>query len=93
MTVVVQLRGGLGNQLFQYAAGVSVSSRHQTDLDIDVSLLPAHTVSRGGVRRWPALFLQNGLPSIAFPRPMFGESRPVEPKGLLHPDWIQVGRD
>lgn len=53
MTVTVQLRGGLGNQLFQYAAGFSVSMRHRTDLRIDVSLLPAKTVDRGGVRRWP----------------------------------------
>lgn len=53
MTVIVQLRGGLGNQLFQYAAGYALSSRHGTDLVLDTALLPPSTVDRGGVRRWP----------------------------------------
>ncbi len=53
MTVIVQLRGGLGNQLFQYAAGYALSARHGTELLLDTALLPAATVDRGGVRRWP----------------------------------------
>lgn len=53
MSVVVDLRGGLGNQLFQYAAGYAVSQRLGTDLVLDVALLPGSTVQRGGVRRWP----------------------------------------
>lgn len=53
MSVVVQLRGGLGNQLFQYAAGYALSRRLGTSLELDVALLPVETVERGGVRRWP----------------------------------------
>jgi hypothetical protein len=53
MSIVVQLRGGLGNQLFQYAAGLTLSRRHGVDLILDTALLPRSTVSRGGVRRWP----------------------------------------
>lgn len=53
MTVIVQLRGGLGNQLFQYAAGFALSSRRGTELLLDTALLPTSTVDRGGVRRWP----------------------------------------
>lgn len=35
--VVVQLTGGLGNQLFQYAAAKALSLHHNTDLLLDVS--------------------------------------------------------
>jgi len=53
MTVTVQLRGGLGNQLFQYAAGFAASERLRTPLLLDRSLLPPATVSRNGISRWP----------------------------------------
>ena len=53
MSVVVQLRGGLGNQLFQYAAGYTLSSQHGADLLLDRSLLPPVSVTRGGISRWP----------------------------------------
>lgn len=35
--VVVRLKGGLGNQLFQYAAGRSLAERLQADLKVDVA--------------------------------------------------------
>lgn len=35
--VVVQLTGGLGNQMFQYAAGRSLALHHQTTLKLDLS--------------------------------------------------------
>jgi hypothetical protein len=35
--IIVQLKGGLGNQLFQYAAGLSLASFHHTDVKVDVS--------------------------------------------------------
>ena len=53
MSVIVQLRGGLGNQLFQYAAGYTVAQRTGAELLLDTALLPAATVDIGGVRRWP----------------------------------------
>lgn len=37
--IAVRLEGGLGNQLFQYAAGRALASRHGTDLFLDVSTL------------------------------------------------------
>ena len=37
--VVVQLQGGLGNQLFQYAAGRSIALRTQTELRLDLGQL------------------------------------------------------
>lgn len=52
MSVVVQLRGGLGNQLFQYAAGFSLSERLGEELQLDTALLPRAEIDRGGVHRW-----------------------------------------
>ena len=37
--IIVQLNGGLGNQMFQYAAARALSLHHQTDLKLDVSFL------------------------------------------------------
>ncbi len=39
MTVIVQLAGGLGNQLFQYAAGRAVALRLQRPLELDLSMV------------------------------------------------------
>lgn len=43
--ICIRLEGGLGNQLFQYAAGRALSLRHKTDLLLDVSML--QQVKRG----------------------------------------------
>lgn len=53
MTVRVQLRGGLGNQLFQYAAGVALADRLGSPLVFDTSLLPSNLDVSGTVSRWP----------------------------------------
>jgi hypothetical protein len=37
--IVVRLAGGLGNQMFQYAAGRRLAHRHKTDLKLDLSFL------------------------------------------------------
>lgn len=37
--IIVRLMGGLGNQLFQYAAGRSLAYRHNSSLKLDISLL------------------------------------------------------
>lgn len=64
MTVTVQLRGGLGNQLFQYAAGYALSQKTNSTLLLDTGLLPMATVNRGGVSLWPeqiSTFAHEGL--------------------------------
>mgnify|MGYP001217610182 CR=1 FL=1 len=40
--IVVQLTGGLGNQMFQYAAGYALSVRHHVPLGLDLSEFPKH---------------------------------------------------
>lgn len=37
--IATTLRGGLGNQMFQYAAGRALAARHGTDLVLDLSFL------------------------------------------------------
>ncbi|MFN8251441.1 MAG: alpha-1,2-fucosyltransferase [Ferruginibacter sp.] len=37
--IIVQLKGGLGNQLFQYAAGLSLASHHGVPLKVDIAEL------------------------------------------------------
>lgn len=39
--IIVKLMGGLGNQLFQYAAAKTLALKHTTDLKLDVSFLEA----------------------------------------------------
>jgi hypothetical protein len=39
--IVSRLLGGLGNQMFQYAAGRALSLRHQTNLKLDLTALQA----------------------------------------------------
>ena len=36
--IIVQLRGGMGNQMFQYALARTLSQKHQCDLAVDISL-------------------------------------------------------
>jgi hypothetical protein len=49
----VFLRGGLGNQLFQYALGLHVSNTQGKDLVIREDLLPDNEDQIAGVSRWP----------------------------------------
>lgn len=37
--IITKLIGGLGNQMFQYAAGLSLASKHNTSLKLDVNFL------------------------------------------------------
>lgn len=48
--IIVQLKGGLGNQLFQYAAAMSLAHLHQTSVKVDINLLKAPDKSIGTVR-------------------------------------------
>jgi hypothetical protein len=54
MTISVFLRGGLGNQLFQYAAGLFLSSKQGESVVYRGDLLPSFRDSIGKVSRWPA---------------------------------------
>lgn len=52
--VKVLLRGGLGNQLFQYFTGVEIVNRFGGTLLLDTSLLPTSTlINRSGVSVFP----------------------------------------
>jgi hypothetical protein len=53
MAVSVFLRGGLGNQLFQYAAGLYLSRRQGSKLRLRTDLLPLTPDSVGNASRWP----------------------------------------
>ena len=50
----VFLRGGLGNQLFQYSTGLAISRAQGRELVIRGDLLPEVEDSIGGVSRWPS---------------------------------------
>lgn len=52
-SVRVFLRGGLGNQLFQYAAGFALAERTGAELVIDSSLLPKASHEKNGVLHRP----------------------------------------
>jgi hypothetical protein len=49
----VFLRGGLGNQLFQYAAGIFLARKQGTRVLFRTDLLPVEADSIGLVSRWP----------------------------------------
>jgi hypothetical protein len=53
MAVEVFLRGGLGNQLFQYAAGLYLSRKQGEDLVLRGDLLPLYPDAVANVSRWP----------------------------------------
>lgn len=42
MTIIVKILGGMGNQMFQYAAAKSLALKHQTDLLLDTESLHRH---------------------------------------------------
>lgn len=53
MTVTIFLRGGLGNQLFQYAAGLYLSRMQEEELEIRHDLLPIEWDNISGIPRCP----------------------------------------
>lgn len=56
--------------------------------------LAASLVCANSSFSWWAAFVassQGSIPTV-FPRPLFGEEGPSEPKNLLQRDWIQIGR-
>lgn len=53
MVIVNLLRGGLGNQLFQYAAAFSIAKKFGSQLEHNSTLLPKRDDDLRGVSRWP----------------------------------------
>ena len=51
--IQVFLRGGLGNQLFQYSTGIALTTEHRRELVLRGDLLPKAEDSIGTVSRWP----------------------------------------
>jgi hypothetical protein len=56
--IIVQLKGGLGNQMFQYAAGLSLAAHHHTNVKVDTSLLNRGDDEIGTVRYFDLQQLQ-----------------------------------
>ena len=50
--IVIELRGGLGNQLFQYAAGIALSEFHKVDLSVDITQLKTPDEILGTYRKY-----------------------------------------
>lgn len=50
--IIVQLKGGLGNQLFQYASGLSLSKYHEVPLKVDTSELYQPDDEIGTIRKY-----------------------------------------
>ena len=50
--IIVQLKGGFGNQLFQYAAGLSLASLHNIEVKVDISALKKPDEEIGTVRNF-----------------------------------------
>lgn len=71
------LRGGLGNQLFQYSAGLYFSKSLDAELVFRSDLLPEKADSFGGVSRWPeqiSTFSHRGSVFSLSHQPPFGTS-------------------
>lgn len=63
--IVVKLAGGLGNQMFQYAAGRYLSEKHQTALKLDLVFLLDRTPRMNFIYRDYALNLFNAKVDFA----------------------------
>jgi hypothetical protein len=66
--IIVRLLGGLGNQMFQYAAGRALSVRHNTTLKLDLTRLLDRSPRENYVHRDYALGMFNIRESFATPQ-------------------------
>jgi hypothetical protein len=64
--IKVFLRGGLGNQMFQYALGIALAKRYNTDLVFDTTFLNDRTPRNGFTFRSYALGMFNVAPKFTF---------------------------
>lgn len=62
--IIVQLKGGLGNQLFQYAAGLSLARQHGVIVKVDISELNKADDEIGTLRNFELQHIR-GVPEIA----------------------------
>jgi hypothetical protein len=77
--VVARLIGGLGNQMFQYAAGLALALQHGVELRLDVSGFEAYPKRRYELGSFPI----RGTPASEAELACFGSCRPkVEPRWL-----------
>jgi hypothetical protein len=77
--VVTRLIGGLGNQMFQYAAGLALAQRHRVELKLDVSGFAAYPKRHYELGSFPI----RGTPASEAELAFFGWRRPkVEPRWL-----------
>lgn len=65
--IIVQLKGGLGNQLFQYAAGLSLATLHTVPVKVDVRELQQPDKEIGTFRNYE-------LQSLVYPPAIASES-------------------
>ena len=59
--IIVKLMGGLGNQMFQYAAGRRLAHRHNTQLKLDLSFLESGGVTTRRVYELDHLNISAGI--------------------------------
>jgi hypothetical protein len=59
--IITEINGGLGNQLFQYAAGLSLAEKHQTQFKINVDFKQADTSRTLGLSHFN-IFLESATP-------------------------------
>jgi hypothetical protein len=62
--IIIELKGGLGNQIFQYAAAIALSKHHQVKLKVDITQLKQPDEILGTYRRYILKYLNNP-PEIA----------------------------
>jgi hypothetical protein len=79
-TIITQLLGGLGNQMFQYAIGRRLAHEHALDLKVDASILLDHTPGRHLVNRDYDL----DIFALQVPFASKQERRWFNPHGLSH---------
>ena len=59
--IIVQLKGGFGNQLFQYAAALSLGKYHNVPVKVDISLLNIPDALIGTTRAFDLLSIQHSI--------------------------------
>lgn len=57
--VIVELKGGIGNQLFQYATGIALAEFHKTSLKVDIRNLDKPDIVLGTYRTYKLKYLDN----------------------------------